>query len=129
MSANITIGVDVTDLGNEINKRVRFATDNTPEAVNAGYGTIAAADVYEGVILGQVAASTIDMLYLKSIDQTIYAYVASVAPAGNEAQMVLVAGEACVFRPAVSTSKAVSVMVMAGVAGANYEYLIVGQSS
>jgi hypothetical protein len=131
MAATCTARVDVivNGLGNEIDKRVRYATTNTPEAVQVGYGTIAAADTYEAVVLGQVAASTIDLLYLKSIDQTIYLYTASVAPASNEAQIVLAASEACLFRPAVSTGVAVSVMVMSGTAEAKYEYIAIGQSS
>ena len=131
MAATCVAKVDVllSGLGNEIERRVRFATTNTPEAVNAGYGTIAAADTYEAIVLGQVAASTIDLLYLKSIDQTIYVYTASVAPAGNAAQITLAASEACLFRPAVSTGVAVSIMVASGTAEAKYEYIVVGQSS
>lgn len=126
---NVTIGADITELGSELNKRVRFATTNTPEGLNSGYGTIAAANTYESLVLGQVAASTIDMCYIRSVDQTLYVNIASVAPAGNAAQLKIASGEANIFRPAVSTGVAVSVMIMSSVAGAKYEFLVVGQTS
>ena len=128
----VIIGVNVTDLGSETQKRVRFTTTTTPEAVQMGYGTIAAANTYEAVPLGQCDAQNIDLVYIKSIDQTMYVEImTSVAQAC--ANLVLVASEACLFRPSnsltVGTAGAVSILVLSGTAEAKYEYLVVGQSS
>ncbi|MHA2350336.1 MAG: hypothetical protein ACXADL_11990 [Candidatus Thorarchaeota archaeon] len=128
-SCVVKIDVEVTGLGNEVDKRVRFATTNTIEAINTGYGTIAVADTYEGIDFGQVDQTQCDGLYLKSIDNDMYVYCASVAPAGNKGQIFLAASEACFIRPSVSTGLTVSVMIMSDTAGAKYEYLVVGQSS
>ena len=123
----VIIGVNVTDLGSETNKRVRYTTTTTPEAISSGYGTIAAADAYEAVPLGQVVASGIDMCYIKSIDQTIY--VEAKGATLSVADIQLSASEACLFRPVTSAAGTVSVLVMSDTAEAKYEYLIVGQSS
>ena len=129
MTATCTAKVDVlvNGLGNEINKRVRFATTNTPEAVQVGYGTILAANTYEEVVLGQVASSLIDLVYIKSIDNTVY--IESKSTTLSVADIKLAASEACCFRPGVSVAATISIIIMSGTAGANYEYIIVGQSS
>ena len=127
-SCTAKVDVFVDGLGSEISRNVRFNTTNTPEGFNAGYGTIAAANTYEAVALGQIAASTVDLVYLKAVDATIYAEVVT-STQQNVAQIQLAASEACLFRPACSTATAISIMVMSGTAGALYEYTIVGQTS
>jgi hypothetical protein len=129
MAAQCIVKVDifVTDLGSDIEKHVRYETTNTPEGVQCGYGTVAAANTYEAVVLGQVAASTIDLCYIKSIDKTLY--VEAKGTTLSVADITLAASEACLFRPSTSTAAAVSILVMSATAEAKYEYLIVGQTS
>ena len=124
---NVTIGVDVVALGSEVNKRLRFSTANTPEAIQVGYGTVAAANTMETLELGQVAASLVDMIYIKAIANNVYISPGSVVSTGP--LIKLPAGEACAFRPYFEGAVAVSVGVTADTAETAYEYLVVGQSS
>ena len=120
------VNVLLNDLGNDIEKRVRFATTNTPEAVQVIYGTLAATTA-EAVPLGQVAASLVDLVYIKSIDQTLY--VSPTSTASTNGIMQLAASEACLFKPYVAGAAAVSTGLWSATAGAKYEAIIVGQSS
>jgi hypothetical protein len=122
---NVTIGVDVVDLGSEINKRIRFSTENTPEAIQCVYGTVAATTP-EAIPMGQVAASLVDMMYIKAIDYDMYVSPVTIVSTG--ANLKIAAGEACVFRP-YDASGVLSVGIWSATAEANYECLIVGQSS
>lgn len=124
----VHIGVDVTGLGNGVAKRVRFTTTTAPEVLAAGYATIAAADTYEAVDMGQCAASLVDGVYIKSGDETIYIDPAVSVTGAEVKRLKLEPGEAAFFRPCLS-DVALSVMVVCSAAEANYEYLIVGQSS
>lgn len=119
----ITIGADVTGLGNEVNKRVRFET-TAPDAISSGYGTVASTTM-EAIPMGQVAASLVEAVYVKSIGQTMYVCPASTT--STDPRLRLDSGEACLFRP--ENSVVLSVGIVCSVAGAAYEYLIVGQSS
>lgn len=124
----VKMAVNVTGLGNELNLGNRFVTTNTPEGCHYGYGTIAAADTYEAVDLGQVAASLVDGLYIRSIDETVYLDPAC-SLAGTEKKMLRIdESEAAFFRPVLSDT-ALSVMVVCSTAGASYEYFVVGQTS
>jgi hypothetical protein len=96
--------------------------------VNVGYGTIAAANVQEVVLFGQVDADNVDLIYIKSIDNTMFVEPVY-STAQGFSQIRLNASEACVFNPSTSTGATVSVLVVSDTAGAKYEYIVVGQSS
>jgi hypothetical protein len=133
--ATCTVKVDVllTDVGNETQKSIRYTTTNTPEVYAQGYGTIAAADTYEALPLGQVDPQQIDLVYLKSIDNTIYAQIMTSVAQTDHANIVLNASEATIFQPSntlgVGTAGAVSIYIQSGTAEAKYEYIVIGQSS
>ena len=120
----VKIFANVTELGEEQKIAERFTTTNTPEAVQYGYGTVLSTSM-EAIALGQVAASLIDVMYVKSIDNTMY--VNPVSSSGNKV-LKIASGESCVFHPNVSNA-VLSVGIICSTAGAKYEYLIVGQSS
>ena len=124
---NVTIGVDVVDLGSEVNKRIRFSTTSDPEAMQVGYGTVATANTMETLDLGQVAASLVDMIYIKAIANNVYVSPGSVASTGP--LLKIPAGEANVFRPYFEGAVAVSVGITADTDETAYEYIVVGQSS
>jgi hypothetical protein len=97
-----------------------------------GYGTIAAALTYEALPMGQVAASVVDMVYLKSIDNTIYVAILTSTTTHPYANIVIPAGETACFRPGTSlgtSTTAVSILMLCGTAESQYEYTIIGQSS
>jgi hypothetical protein len=123
MGCDITIGVDVTELGNEVNKRIRFSTTD-PDAVQVGYGTVLGTTM-EAVPLGQCAASLIEAVYIRSVDNTMYVCPASTT--STAPRLKLEAGEACLFRP--ENSVVLSVGIVCSTAGSNYEFLVTGQSS
>jgi hypothetical protein len=121
---NVTIGVDVTGLGDESHVRTRFSTNTDPTATQRAYGTIAAANVVEALVLGQCAASLIDSLYIRAINGTVY--VNPVATASVKT-IAVVSGEAAVFKP--EHSLVLSVGIWSSVAGTQYEYQVTGLSS
>jgi hypothetical protein len=90
------------------------------------YGTLAATTP-EAVPLGQVAASLVDLVYVKSIDNTMYINPTTTASTGDV--MILAASEACLFRPYKAGAAAVAPGVWSATAESNYEAIIVGQSS
>jgi hypothetical protein len=123
MSCTVTIGVDVTELGNEVNKRTRFTTTD-PDAIQSGYGTVVSTSM-EAVPLGQCAASLIEAVYIRAVDNTMY--VNPFSTSGNKV-LKLEAGESTLFRPNVSNA-VLSVGIICSTAGSNYEFLVTGQSS
>jgi len=128
MAATCVAKVDIllNGLGNEIEKRIRFATTNTPEAVQVIYGTLAATTP-EALPLGQVAASLVDLVYIKAIANTIY--VSPTTTVSTNEIIVLAASEAAMFRPYVAGATAVAPGLWSATATAKYEAIIVGQSS
>lgn len=108
-----------------MDKRVRFSTTNTPEAVTTVYGTVAATTP-EAVTMGQVASSLIDLLYIKAGANAVF--VSPISTVSTGAVIQLAASEACMFRP-YNPSAVLSVGIWSATAGANYEAIIVGQSS
>jgi hypothetical protein len=127
MAASCVAKVDILlqGLGNEINKRVRFATTNTPEAVETVYGTVAATTP-EAVTMGQVAHSLIDVMYIKAIDSDMYVSPTTLVSTG--AIIKIAASEACMFRPYLADA-VLSTGIWSATATAKYEAIIVGQSS
>ena len=123
-ATNITIGVDVTGLGDEVHVRNRYPTNTAPTAIQRGYGTILAANTAEAVVLGQCAASLIDSFYIKAIDGKVYVNPTAVS---SVRVLAVASGESQVFKPVATV--VLSVGVWASVAGTSYEYLITGLSS
>lgn len=118
--------LNITELGQELNLSRRFTTTNTPKAVQYGYGTIAAAATMESITMGQVAASLIDLMYIKSIDNTVYVSPTTIVSTG--ALLKIESGECVMFRP-YNGAAVLSVGITCSTAEANYEYLIIGQTS
>ncbi|MHC4332615.1 MAG: hypothetical protein ACYSTZ_00080 [Planctomycetota bacterium] len=121
---NVTIGVDVTGLGDESQMRHRFSTNTDPTAVQRGYGTIAAANTVEALVLGQCAASLMHTLYIRAVDGTLH-----INPVGTVStrHIAVLSGESAVFTP--EHSLVLSIGIWASAAGVNYEYQITGLSS
>jgi hypothetical protein len=107
---------------------VRFATTNTIEAVQAGYGTVLTANTMSVLDMGQCANSLVDLVYIKAIDQDIYISPTTVVSTG--VLLHCAASEACMFKPNNTAGDTVlSIGITSDTDGAQYEYLIVGQSS
>lgn len=120
------VQVLLTGLGQELHLARRFETANTPTASQFGFGAIAAAATMEAIPMGQIAASLIDAMYIKSIDNTVY--ISPITTVSTAALLKLDAGEATIFRP-YNGAAVLSVGITCSTAGAQYEYCIIGQGS